>query len=281
MTDPARVTKSSGETEAFSDEKMRDSLLRAGATSEVADRTIQFVKGKLPPDVTSDKVHACSWSYLKKHDRASAARYSLKRALTALGPSGYMFEHYIAAILSHHGYHTKVGEIVQGFCVEHEIDVWAHKDNDHILIECKFHNQPGSRSDVKVAMYTTARFEDVVRGIELHNQGAAKPHQAWLVTNTKCTEQAVRYARCKNLHILAWRYPANQGLEHLIESRGLYPVTALPSLTKDALAALAEHNVLLARDLCGQSDTELAARFGIDQFVAAELAADAAALCGK
>ena len=81
-----------------------------------------------------------------------------------LGPSGHPFEEYIGDILTAKGYDTKVSQILRGACITHEVDVIARTDSRHIMIECKFHNAPGTKSDVQTALYTHARFMDIRRG---------------------------------------------------------------------------------------------------------------------
>ena len=109
-----------------------------------------------------------------------------------LGPTGFPFEKYIAEILKEYGYATKVGEVVKGYCVSHEVDVIAQKGKECFMIECKYHNKRGRRLDVKVAMYIYARFLDIKRAQEKIKEHKKHFHQAWLVTNTKCTREAIR-----------------------------------------------------------------------------------------
>ena len=47
----------------------------------------------------------------------------LKQAIMELGPSGFPFEQFVAELLKCRGYQIKVGVIVEGHCVNHEIDV--------------------------------------------------------------------------------------------------------------------------------------------------------------
>jgi hypothetical protein len=78
-----------------------------------------------------------------------------------LGPSGFPFEKYVAEILKYQGYRVEVGVIVEGFCVKHEVDIIAEKEAKHFMIECKFHNQPGTFCDVKIPLYINSRFLDI------------------------------------------------------------------------------------------------------------------------
>src|SRR3989304_3244888 len=90
-------------------------------------------------------------------------RYSIKKAIYALGPSGYQFEKYFGRILKEYGYSVEVNRMLQGYCVMHEIDVFAIREKEGFVIECKYHSDGGIPTDVKVALYIHARFEDIRR----------------------------------------------------------------------------------------------------------------------
>ena len=102
---------------------------------------------------------------------------------------------------------------MQGACVSHEIDVIAEKTTAALVIECKFHNQPGTKSDVKVALYVQARFEDIQKQWQKQPEPSRKFHEVWLATNTKLTSDAIQYASCVGLKAIGWDYPPNNGLQ--------------------------------------------------------------------
>ena len=52
-----------------------------------------------------------------------------------------------------------------------------------------------------------------------------------------------------HLELLGWRYPLDRGLEYLIESQNLYPVTILPSLDDDLARQCFEGKIILVKDL--------------------------------
>ena len=131
------ITKASGETELFSADKLKYSLERAGASQGKTAKIIQEISSKLYEGMPTKKIYRIAFNLLKEGSRPMAAKYDLKRAIMELGPSGYPFEKYIGEILRNQGYKIKVGEIVQGKCVKHEIDVIAILDNHHFMIECK------------------------------------------------------------------------------------------------------------------------------------------------
>ena len=257
------IIKASGEKEKFSKKKLYQSLKRIGAQHSLAEKVSKEITKKVSPGISSGKILNQVTSRLKKESPVLAARYSLKKAIMEMGPTGFPFERYVAEILRQYDYNTKVGKIVKGYCVDHEIDVVAEKEKKHFMIECKYHNSRGNYSDIKVALYTYARFLDVKSAWEQVPDHKYFFHQVWLVTNTRCTNEAIRYAKCVGLKIISWRYPRNESLEYLIEKKGLYPITVLLSLTKDAKEKLAEKRLVLAKDLLKYSINNLAKITGL------------------
>jgi hypothetical protein len=178
-----------------------------------------------------------------------AARYSLQKAILQMGPTGYPFEILVGEILKHKGFSVEISKIMPGRCVAHEVDVAAVKNNQHIIVECKFHNELGIKSDIKVALYVHARFEDIHKA--WNNTHAHNEHlkEAWLVTNSRLTADALKYAHCVGIRAIDWNYPPGESLSELVDQAGLHPVTSLTSLTKDQKKQLLNSGVILCRDL--------------------------------
>ena len=72
------------------------------------------------------------------------------------------------------------------------------------MIECKFHNQIGLKTNIKVILYIQARFEDVRTEWEQKPRDSHKFHHAWVVTNTHFTSKAIKYAECMDIKLLGW-----------------------------------------------------------------------------
>jgi Holliday junction resolvase-like predicted endonuclease len=157
------------------------------------------------------------------------------------GPSGHPFEDFVARVLGAVGYKTKVRQVLSGQCISHEIDVVAEKDGKTSIIEVKFHNSPGTRSEVQTVLYTNARFQDV----KVRN----KVDDVWLITNTKATIDATTYAHCAGMKVISWDYPREEGLRDLIERFGLHPITLLSSLSHSQKMTLLENDIILCRDI--------------------------------
>lgn len=254
------IVKASGEKEAFSRDKLCASLKRAGAPEGVMQRVCGLVEKEVKPNISTAQIAKKTARYLAKEDILLAAQYRLRDALMELGPAGFYFEEYVAAILREYSYAAKTNQMLQGRCVVHEIDILAGKGNVHYVVELKYHNRRGLKTDVQVAMYTYARLLDIQAA---HRQFETKTHQAWVVTNTKFTTNATAYAACMNLKMTGWRYPEEESLEAIIEKKSLYPVTVLPSANRFIKEQFAKEQLMFVRDVLSYSPDDLAGKFGL------------------
>ena len=144
----------------------------------------------------------------------------------------------------------KVGKIVSGKCITHEIYVIAEKNDTHFMIECKYHNSPGMVCDVKIPLYIQARFVDVETNWKLMPDHGTKFHQGWVVTNTRFTSDAITYGTCVGLKLVSLEFPQKGSLREMIEDTGLYPLTCLTSLTQDEKQYLLNKKIVLCREVC-------------------------------
>ncbi len=243
-----KVTKASGEIVDFDEEKLARSLKFARVPDDVAREAIEYAKNKLTDKISTHLIYAYVFGFLRRKGYISHAyNYDLKRAIIRLGPTGYPFEEFVARILSSQGYQTKVGVTLTGKCVSHEIDIEASNAAEHYFIECKFHNQLGIKTDVQVALYTQARFEDIKAspGLAAHHEG----HKAWLITNTAVTKDVIDYAKCIGMRILSWGFPSEDSLRDLIIKAHLHPITVLQDLRQNQLNSLFERGIVSVADL--------------------------------
>ena len=253
------VTKADGEKEIFSINKLKKSMWSSGVTPPVIEKVVSKIKANATPGISTSQIHRLTFEILKTEDKSFAARYSLKKAIMRLGPDGFPFEKYFAALLNEHGYKTSTNVIVRGKCITHEIDVIAEKyrENIHAIIEAKFHSRAGGKTGSKDALYTYARFLDVSAGWGMKKKHGAKPAtatlQSWLVTNTKVTTEAQIYARCVGIKIIGWDYASDgENLQHLIEHKGLYPITVLVGMSNNQRRRLLQRHVVLCKQLLDQ-----------------------------
>ena len=132
------IIKSSGEKMLFSLDKLRKSLKHSGADHNLVEQIVSKVKEELYEGITTNEIYNRAYAILKKNKSVFASKYKLKKAIYELGPTGFPFERFVAAILSYSGYQTSVNQHLNGNCVNHEIDVIAEKNNTTTIIECKF-----------------------------------------------------------------------------------------------------------------------------------------------
>lgn len=244
------VIKASGRKEPFSEEKLRGSIRRAGVPRELEDQAASHIRRLLYEGIPTRKIYENILKFLGESSYPQGkARYSLKQAIMDLGPSGYPFEKFLAEVFKVRGYSVLTGVVARGKCARHEIDIVAEKDKERFLVECKFHNRPGIKTDIKIALYVKARFDDVMMALEEKPAGRLSFNQAWLATNTKFTSQATRYCECAGLRLLGWNYPQGDSLREWVEKSGLQPLTCLFSLSKSQKDRLLEQGIVLCRDL--------------------------------
>ena len=273
------IRKASGQPEEFDIQKLVNSLIRSGAPADAAEDIAGEVAKKITPSTKTKDIYRMARKLLKHYNLAAGMRYSLKKALSSLGPSGYPFEQYVGRILQGHGYSVEVGQIIKGYCVNHEVDVVAINGKEHFIIECKYHSDGGKPTDVKVALYIHSRFNDIRKAFELMPEHGHAIHQGWLVTNTRCTTDAIQYAECVGLRIMSWRYPETGSLEKMIEEKRLYPATILPSARRKSLEALFRNNFILAQDIADVDEEVFLRKSGLDYRTARSIKREADEIC--
>ena len=273
------ITKASGRQEIFDIQKLISSLVRSGAPQKAAEEIARVVEQQTVPFARTGDIYRRAKKLLRKFNHASGMRYSIKKAIFSLGPSGYPFEKFFGKVLSHYGYVVETNQSINGLCVNHEVDVIARNDDKYTFIECKYHSDGGKATDVKTALYVHARFQDIKKAAEKSAGERMLFHDGWLVTNTRCTSDAIQYAECAGLRIISWRYPDKGSLERLIEDKRLYPVTTLHSVRKAMLDQLFRADIILAQDIADMDIEAFVKRSGLDERTARTLKKEADAVC--
>ena len=240
------ITKADGEQEPFDTEKLGLSLSRAGSSADASQRIVRRLSEEVRQGMTTEEIYGRTFGLLQEEGApAVAARYSVKRAVFALGPSGFPFEQFFAEVLRAHGWSARTGVALNGRCVPHEVDVLAEKDGTRVGIEAKFHNDAAGKTDIKDALYVHARYQDLAQAPE----SSSRVHEGWLVTNTRFTRNAIRYAQCSNLVLVGWDYPHGRGLFSMIEEARVHPLTCLTTLTDSEKHRLMDKKIVLCRDI--------------------------------
>lgn len=249
------ITKMDGEQESFNSSKLDNSLTNAGATEDVRKKIIKHINNKLYDGITTQEIYQHAFDLLRKENtHPTAARYSIKRAVLDLGPSGFPFERFVGEIFRAIGYtNVRIGINMQGACAPHEVDLVAQHNGVRVAAEMKFHNSLGIKTDLKVALYVKARFDDLAENVD----------EGWLITNTRFTSNAINYGNCNGMKMLGWNYPHNQGIEKLIDQAHVHPITSLTTLSKREKRSLLEADIVLCRQI--ENNEALLRHVGIHQ----------------
>lgn len=268
------VTKADGEQEPFDPTKLEMSLQHAGASSTVRARITARILHELRPGMSTEEIYRRAFDLLR-HEEAPpvAARYSIKRAVFSLGPSGFPFEQFLAEVLRAHGWSARTGVALTGRCAPHEVDVLAEKNGKRVGIEAKFHNEPGGKTDIKDALYVYARYQDLKNTPE----AASRVDEGWLVTNTSFTRNAIRYAQCSNLTLIGWDYPRTKNLLSMIEEARVHPLTCLTTLSESEKNRFLESRVVLCKSVASK---HLLEEFGVKPARIPQVLDEAKQLCG-
>ncbi len=270
------IIKSDGTRELFNREKLLHSLKRIGTDSATAELIVSKVEKDIQEGNSTKEIYRRAFTLLKKHQRPVALRYSLKRAIAELGPSGFPFEKFVAEIFKAQGYQAMTNQIALGTCVPHEIDVVAYNDTELIMVEAKFHTDFGIHSDLKVALYIKARFEDLQKGVFRFGGKERRLTKGMLITNTNFSSTAIQYGECAKLNMIGWNYPQENNLHHLIEKLNLVPVTVLTTLTQSDKKMFLANDIVLSKQL---GDFGLLKSYGFDDLKAQAVVKEVYDLC--
>lgn len=242
------ITKADGSQEQFDVRKLETSLRRSGAGKSEVQDIVRSVEATLREGVRTQEIYKQAFALLREQSDPIAAKYSLRRAVFNLGPTGFPFEDFLGKLFEAQGYKTKRRLLIKGRCTTHEIDLAAYSPAHSFVAEAKFHAQPGIKSDLQVAMYSYARFLDI------RDEKICKGDQCGIIslkviTNTKFTDAAIKYATCVGVDLLSWDYPRAQSLHTMIEQYKTYPVTVLTKLAQNQKQTLLTNGTILCSDI--------------------------------
>lgn len=257
------VIKGNGEKVLFDKEKLKQALSFSGAGTEEQEKIVLMVESRIYDGIPTKQIYKLAFDLLKKESHKAAGRYRLKNAIMEMGPTGFPFEVFVGKIFETMGYEVETGVIVQGKCIQHEVDVIARKPGEMIMVECKFHMDNSTKSGVQVPLYIHSRYLDVKAAWE-EQYGKDLRYRGGVVTNTRFSDDALQYAKCAGLVLISWDYPLDTGLKYWIDKTGLQPLTSLISLNKKEKQVLLGKGIVLCSQL--EENKELLKEMGITDF---------------
>ncbi|MEA9357843.1 hypothetical protein SHI21_16550 [Bacteriovorax sp. PP10] len=257
----SNVIKSNGDIERFSMRKFNKSLRRTGLDSMYCNQISKAVADKIHPGIRTKDIYNETFKLIKKTSVIAAVHYSLKKAILELGPTGFIFELFVARYFECIGYKTYVGTTLQGQFVKHEVDVVAVKNNYMVCVECKFHNMVRTKNDIKIVLYVKSRWDDLKKGPD-----GKYLREFYVATNTSFTGDALIYSNGIGLKLLGVNAPEDESFLDKIKKHKLYPITSLKRLKKIYCQELIREKLILCSDLLdkrailkkiGMSDEEI------------------------
>lgn len=248
------IKKASGEEEAFKVEKLKESLRKAGAEERIIEQVTGEINSWIYDGISTQKIYSRAFSLLRRQKKYLASRYKLKKAIMELGPTGFPFEHFMGKILENQGYSTEIGQIIEGRCVSHEVDVVATREKEQYFVECKYGQSAGKTVSVQVPLYIRSRVDDIIAKRKESGNYQGFSFYGWVVTNTRFTSDAIDYGKCSGLNLLSWDYPSGNGLKDIIDREKIYPITVLHNLTKNQKEILMEDGIVICRQLLEKPD---------------------------
>jgi hypothetical protein len=249
------VTKADGTSQPFEKGKIVRTCIRMHATPEIAEEIASRVEKNLYEGIPTKKIFQMVFAYLKRYRPELKGTKDLRTATSLLRPKPD-FEQFVAHLMQAEGYNVKTNRILQGACVDHEIDVIAEKSKEIIYIEVKHHAQPHIYTGLDVFLETNSAFEDLKSGFSMGRHGT-NFNKSMVVINTKISDHAKRYSTCQGIGAVAWKTPAEKSLEDMIEDHKMFPITILKGLDVFAFAKLADRGIVTLKQLVKADEISL------------------------
>ncbi len=273
-----KIIKADGTLEEFKVNKLRSSLRSAGANGKEIEKIVSRIESTLTEGEHTHVIYQKAFEMLREMAEPAAAKYSLRRAVYELGPTGFPFEDFLGKLFEAEGYRVKKRLLIKGKCVTHEIDLAAYKTDDSFVVEAKFHMHPGVKSDLQVVLYSYARLLDITSHPSCKGDNCGIQALS-VITNTKFTSAAIRYAECVGLRLLSWDYPRGNSLQQRIERSGLYPIPVITRLSVTQKRKLLEVGIVTCDELIRKP--QILNSIGLSRQKQQDVLQEASLLCGS
>lgn len=249
------VTKADGTKQLFDKGKILKTCLRMGATRDIAEEIAEKIEINIYDGIETRRILQMIFRQLSKYKPAIKHQIDLRRALSLMKPAPD-FERYIQILLGEHSYEITPNQIIRGKCVEHEVDAIAVKNGETYIVEVKHHFNYHTPTGLDTSRIARAVLEDVKEGFKL-GLNEMKIDRAMIVCNTKLSEHAKQYTKCRRIHHIGWSSPPNHDLQTMIEEKKLYPITYIKGLSNMAKEKLASAEIILLKQITAKNPEEL------------------------
>jgi HJR/Mrr/RecB family endonuclease len=251
------VTKADGTRQLFDREKIIKTCLRIGANRKVANDIAEKVEKRLYDGIPTKKIFQMTFRMLRSYHPTVRHLLDLRKGLSLMN-SKPEFEKFVQILLARNGFEVGPNQILRGKCVGHEVDAVARKDGVKYFVEAKHHTNYHTPTGLDESRIARAVLEDVIEGFEL-GKNNLKIDRAMIVTNTRYSEHAQRYGKCRNILQIGWSSPAESDLRDMIEEKKLYPLSCLRGLNSETKMKLIKSGIVLMKQLF-EEETAIIAR---------------------
>ncbi len=273
------VRKADGRLEPYDRSKVLRTAIYLGLERDDAERLADEVSKRVRDGMSTVEILAII------HELAREIRPELKHSRDLREAISRMrskpdFEEYVRLVLRAAGYMVEPGRVLEGRCVSHEIDGIAFKDDEVLVVEVKHHVNHHTYTGLDVVLQLWAVLEDLREGYRLGFHGYDFT-SAILACNTKISAHAERYARCKGIRYMGWKYPKAFALSDIVSSHKLYPLTMIKVLSEEQIARLGDRGIVALTQLNELRREELMEMTGLDERGVDELLKLAEALTSR
>ena len=244
------MTKADGSKQPFEKEKIVQTCLKMGVTRDVALQVAEEVEHRLYEGITTREILQMVFALMSKPKPAVKHVFDLKYAISLMEPKPE-FEMFVRVVLAHSGFQVTPNAILRGSCGEHEVDAIATKDGLRYFVEAKHHVNYHALTGLDESRIARAIMEDVT---DAYRSGATeiKIDRAIIVTNTRFSEHAMLYGRCRDILQVGWSSPEGSGLRDTVEKYSLYPLSCLRDVSVETRLRLVAAGIVLVKQLAEQ-----------------------------
>lgn len=239
------VIKFDGRREKFDRNKIIKTCLRVDLSPSEASEIARSIEERVYDGITTREIYQMILKEIEKYNKGKSCIYRLREAISKILP--HAFEIFVKRLLENCGFVCEHHKIIQGWAVDHEVDIVAKRGNELFLVECKHHINFHRFCGLDVALQVQARLEDLIDGYK-HGKNKYPFTKAWIFTNSKFSEHAIRYAKVKGIELTGWKYPSSGGIEKLIQENRIFPITLL-KMKKSIMNKLMENDIVVLQDL--------------------------------
>ncbi len=227
-----------------------------GVNRETADEISGKVEKQLYDGIPTSKILQMTFRLLRNYKPAVKHLLDLRRGLSLMD-SKPEFEVFVQVLLANNGFEVSPNRILAGKCVEHEVDAIAKKGGLTYFVEAKHHVNYHTPTGLDESRIARAILEDVTEGFECGSCNL-KIDRAMIVTNTRYSEHARRYGKCRDILQIGWNSPTNLSLQSMIEKNSLYPISCLRGLKRTTKTKLVNKGIVLMKQVLEENPATLA-----------------------